>query len=270
MLERELVTRKTLQRRLAFNAATKPLPVVVASAVGIAALLLGALWLLAVAVGLYVALMLTTFFDGDEAERVGRDAYEHARRLRRARALPFSLAPEIAALIERARIEEQRIVEAIASGGLNVTELAREVDSLTAELERTASRAQLLWDYLEQQQPNEVRRQLDALRRQSDGGAATARARERAAAALEDRLRVTDTLAAELARFRAEMEHSIASLGVVHGQVVRMSVAEGTTARDDVTRDVRALRDRVTAVADEIGATAARADVDAETSADKR
>jgi hypothetical protein len=49
-----------------------------------------------------------------------------------------------------------------------------------------------------------------------------------------------------------------------------MSVAEGTTARDDVTRDVRALRDRVTAVADEIGATAARADVDAETSADKR
>jgi len=270
MLERELVTRKTLQRRLAFNAATKPLPVVVASTVGIAALLLGALWLLAVAVGLYVALMLTTFFDGDEAERVGRDAYERARRLRRARALPFSLAPEIAALIERARIEEQRIVEAIASGGLNVTELAREVDSLTAELERTASRAQLLWDYLEQQQPNEVRRQLDALRRQSDGGAATARARERAAAALEDRLRVTDTLAAELARFRAEMEHSIASLGVVHGQVVRMSVAEGTTARDAVTRDVRALRDRVTAVADEIGATAARADVDAETSADRR
>ena len=270
MLELELVTRKTLQRGLAFNAATKPLAVVVASAVAAAALVLGALWLLAVAVVLYVALVLMTFFDGDEAERVGRAAYERARRVRRARALPLSLAPEIAALIERAHVEARRIVAAIASGGLGFTELAREVDSLTAELERTASHAQLLWDYLEQQEPNEVRRQLDALRTQSDGGAATAQARERAAAALEDRLRVTETLAAELARFRAEMEHSIASLGVVHGQVVRMTVAEGTTARDAVTRDVRALRGRVTAVADEIGATVARADTDAETPADKR
>ena len=58
------------------------------------------------------------------------------------------------------------------------------------------------------------------------GEGETARARERAAEALEDRLEVGEALGNELERFFAEMEHLAASLGVVHGQLVRMNVAE--------------------------------------------
>ena len=46
------------------------------------------------------------------------------------------------------------------------------------------------------------------------------------------------------------MEHLIASLGVVHGQLVRMSVVDETHLQEDVAGQVRDLRERVASVAD--------------------
>jgi chromosome segregation ATPase len=258
MPETRLVTRESLRRELLVNAATKPLALAVAAAVAVAAFLIGALWLLAVAAALYIALAVATFFDDDEAERVGRATYERARLPRGERELPRGLAPEIASLVERARVEERRILQAIAASDFALTDVSVEVDSLTAEMERIAGRAQTIWTYLSQQHPFDVQRRLRDLEGDSGGATETARARERAAEALRDQLRVVESLQAELQRFRAEMEHLIASLGVVHGQLVRLSVAREAGVQEDVAGQVRDLRERVGSVSEAMRDTVAR------------
>jgi hypothetical protein len=262
MAGRELVTRRQLQRELLFNAATKPLALAVAAGVSVAAFLSGAAWLLPVAAALYVALAAASFFDEDEAERVGRAVYARARALSAAkRPLPRGLAPEIAEFVERARLEEARILDVIAESRLPFEEVAIEVDTLMREMERIAGRAQLIWSYLDAQRPHELERRLRTFEREPSGSLETVRARDRAAAALEDQLRVVETLEAELGRFGAEMEHLIASLAVVHGQLVRMSVADEQLVQDDVAGQVRDLRERVGAVAE--GMREAVAELDA-------
>src|SRR5439155_16231891 len=137
MAGRELVTRKSLQRELIVNAATKPMAIGVAAAVAVGALVIGAAWLLAVAVVAYIALAAATLFDGDEAERVGRAAYERARgrgARRETRTLPKGLAPEIDSLVKR--------------------------PGSSKSVERIAGRAQVLLEYLLEQRPDEVRTRL--------------------------------------------------------------------------------------------------------------
>ena len=250
MSDRQLVTRGTLRRALLANAATKPVALATLAAVAVAALVFGAAWLLAVAAVLYLALVAATFFDGNEAERVGRKVYARARGLPRSdRALPTGLAPELETLLQRARTEEQRIR---VTADAHFPEVSDEVAALTGEMERIAMRAQLIWNYLAEQRPYDVQQRLSSLRREQGGNDEAVRARARAAAALEDQLSVRDSLQAELTRVRAEMEHLIASLGVVHGQLVRMSVADDTAAAEDVTDQVRDLRRRVSAVAEDV------------------
>lgn len=77
----------------------------------------------------------------------------------------------------------------------------------------------------------------------------TRSALERARSAVDERLRLYELLDGELDRFYAEMEHLTASLAVVHGQVVRMSVAEASLLQEDVAKQVRDLRERVGALA---------------------
>jgi len=55
------------------------------------------------------------------------------------------------------------------------------------------------------------------------------------------------------------MEHLAASLGVVHGQLVRVNVAEEASLQDDLAGEVRSLRERVGAVAEGLGAAFERA-----------
>ena len=263
MSERALVTRKSLQRDLVENAATKPIAVSVGVTVVVAALVLGVTWLLLVGVGVYMGLAGATFLDGDEAERVGRAAYERARGpAAPERGLPERLAPEIASLVERAREEEQRILRALHDARLPFAVVATEVELLVGEMERSARRAQLVWNYRRDEPTEELRRRLDSLRRERRGPEETARARERAAAALDDRLRLGAALEAELERFIAEMEHLIASLGVIHAQLVRMSVADEARVQEDVAAEVRDLRRRVSSIAEALRETAAEVEDD--------
>jgi hypothetical protein len=255
---RQLVTRESLQRELVVNAATKPLAIGVAAGVAVFAFVLGVPWLLILAPVLYVSLALATFFDGDEAERVGRAAYERARPSVKRRVRPRGLAPGIGSLVERARVEEERILSAVAESDLEFTEVSIEVESLAAEMERIAGRAQVISDYLDQQRPQEVRQRLRAIERETGASPDAARARERAALALRDQLGVYAALEAELQRFGAEMEHLIASLGVVHGQLVRVRVAGEAHLQEDVAGQVRELREHVGAVADGMQAAVAQ------------
>ena len=251
MADRQLVTRKALQRELVLNAATKPLALAVGATVAVAAFVVGAPWLLAIAALAYVALAATTLFDPDEAGRVGRDTYRRATAVRtKPREFPTSLAPEISALVHRAHVEEDRIQRAIDESGLPFTDVAIEVEQLMSELERNARRAQVLRTYLGEQRPFELTKRLRSLAEETGGDAETARSRERAVAAIEHQLQVGETLRSEYARFEAEVEHLIASLGVVHGELVRISVAEGAIAQDGPAEQVRDLRRRVGAVAE--------------------
>ena len=247
-----LVTRDTLRRELMVNAARTPLALGVGAAVFVAGLALGTVWLFPVALVIYLAIAASTFFDGNEAERVGQRAYTKARSESTAtRALPAGLSADLLQLLERARLEERRILETIAQSELPFEDITVEVDGLAKEMEQIAGRAQTVTSFLDSHDPAELRLRLAALRAlKAGGGDAAAEARSRAADAIQDQLRVGEALASELERFRAEMEHLIASLGVVHGQLVRISVSHDPKLEEHVAREVRDLRTRVSTLAD--------------------
>jgi hypothetical protein len=251
MPERELVTRDTLKRELVLNAVTKPAAISVGAAVAVAAFVLGAFWLLAVAVAVYAGMAVATFFDEEEAARVGEAAYGKRDELTVGkRGLPAGLSPEIGSLLERARDEEFRIFETVSGSDHSFEGVMTEVGSLTTEMERIAGRAQAIRSYLDGQRPFEAQRRLQELRATASSSPEADRARERAVRAIEDQIRLGDTMRSELGRFEAEMEHLIASLAIVHGQLVRMSVVNDTRLQEDVARELADLRERVGAYAE--------------------
>src|SRR3954453_22387111 len=102
--------RGALTRALAVNALTKPVNVAVGGAVLVAAIVIGVGWLFIVAAGVYGVLALMTFFDGDEAERVGNRMYGKARGIDgKAGIKPSDLSGPIGAQLQAAQSEEQRI-----------------------------------------------------------------------------------------------------------------------------------------------------------------
>src|SRR4029450_6290087 len=116
-------------------------------AVAVAAVIIGAWWLWAVAIVVYAVLCAQTFFDENEAERVGERAY--------AGDLPAGprvdsrqLAPPIRAQLDPARSAQKRIRDAIDAAALPFADLGAEVTALVREMERTAGRAQLVYEYL--------------------------------------------------------------------------------------------------------------------------
>jgi hypothetical protein len=229
------VTRRRLRRELAVNAATKPVNVAAPAAVAIGAFVLGAPWLLVVAAVLYVALAVMTFFDEEEAERVGREASARPT-------LPSAvkLDADIRAQLEAARRQEARIAATAEHADLPFAEVREEAARLVAAVEDTAVRAQRLRDELEAQD----RPRLQARLRQLEAGppdperAATARA-------VREQCAVLDELERRLERYRGEMERVNASLGAVHGRLVQAAVASDEARGRELAGDVRELRERV-------------------------
>jgi hypothetical protein len=245
-LERRPPTRAELNRALLLNAATKPVNVLVGAAIAVAGLLLGLWWLIpAVAVPAFVALVIVTYLDGDEAERVGQRL-----RGRGARALgaeqridPRSLAPPIGSQLQAAFDEEQRIRDAIERSDLPLTEVDGEVAGLVRATEKTASRAQTLWDYLASQDPRRIQARIDELER--SGGDAGRPVVD----ALREQLSAIEALNDQLQRFYARMEHIVASLSTMHAQLLRMSVASESQGESELAGQARQLREEVNTLA---------------------
>ena len=251
----DLVTRRTLTRELVLNAASRPLNLAVPVGVAAAALLLHALWLVPFAVAVYVAMGVATFFDGHEAERVGRATYGRSRATERPRLETSTLAPPIALKVEQARVEEAKIRDAIGQAPVPRFDVTDEVARLMVGLDKLAERAQQIHAYLATQDGPAVRERLHAFRAASTGDAAVDAANAEAAAALEEQLQVTSQLERHLARFDAQMEHAIASLSSIHGQIVRINATEEAAAQRDVAADVRTLRRDVNVTADTMSET---------------
>lgn len=231
------VTRATLRRDLAVNAATKPLNVAVPAAVAVAGLLLGTVWLLPVAAVVYVVLAVMTFFDEREAERVGERAYGKPKA---GRLDPAALADPIRAQVLAARAEAARIDRTVRAADLPFAAVSEEVDRLVAALEATARRAQRLYDYLsDQDRPSDLERRAGAQRDAGHAGAAQA---------LSEQAAILRSLNDQLQRAGAEMEEVNASLGAVHGRLVQASVASEAERDAELAGDVRDLRRRLEGV----------------------
>ena len=244
-MARELVTRRVLARELALNAATKPLNIAVPAAVAVAGLVLGTVLLLVVSVAAYVAMVALTFFDEDEAAVVGERTYARLQVARRPALAAQNLAPEIAEKLGRARAEEARIRAATSDASLPFTGVIHEVERLLRELEIRAERAQRISVYLAEHDDGAVAR-LEALR-------ATPAPDPNLVSALEETISVREDLRRQLAAFDAQMEHIVLSLGAIHAQIVRASVAAESAADETVAAQVRGLRNDVTGVADALG-----------------
>ncbi len=142
-------TRADLRRALAVNALTKPLNVLVPALVVVAGSLLGAAWLVVVALLCWLGLAAVTFFDEDEARRVGerrRAAPQPAGAA--AAADPAALSPGIASRLRAALTARTAIRDAVGDSGLPLADVVEELDTLVTLLERHAVRADRIERFL--------------------------------------------------------------------------------------------------------------------------
>jgi hypothetical protein len=216
------VTRDDLRRELAVNAATKPLNVAVPAAVVVAALVLGTAWLFPLAVVVYVLLAVMTFFDEDEAERVGERAYERGRGPAPPRLSEKALAPKVREYLEAARSERAAIDRTIAQADLPFGHVAQEVDALLAAVEATARRAQRVHDHLTSRAPGTAEALRIRLRGYHDEMAAVVRAMRDVhdrlvEASLSDEEDRDAQLAGDVRDLRARVDAATAGLGEAYG-----------------------------------------------------
>ena len=247
-------TRAALTRALVVNAATKELNVVVPAAVAIVGALAGIGWLLPVAVLVYVALVAATFFDADEAEKVGQRRRAASSQGPERTLDPGTLAPPIAQRLEQAMEEERQIRSTIDGSDVDLTEVTAEVDGLVANLEKSAQRAQLVYGYLAEQDSRTLARRASELERNADPDS------QRAAAAVRDQMKLAEDLEATLKRFYARMDHAVTSLQTIRGEIVRISVAGEADRQAETADRVRNLREEVGAMAEGMQEAYARAD----------
>ena len=246
----ELERRREHGRALIGNALTKPVNVLVPAGLVVAGLLLGWFWaLLAVAIVVYGLLVAFTAFDAGEAQRVlsrGRRAELTPPREISTEGLPL----EIAQPLHSALVEEVKIEQAIADAKLPYAEVSAEVNVLVGELERIARKGAVIYAYLSDPDVAGAAQRLQTLRARADRTGPAAEAQQMALEALEEQVRIRDELDDQFTRTCAELEHLAASLGVIRGQIVRMSVAEDASVQDDLAGQVRNLRERMTTVAE--------------------
>ena len=245
------VNRRVLARALILSAARQPLNIAIAVCVVAAALLLGAWWLAPIGLPVYAGMVIATLFDGDRAERVGRAVYDKRRATKRPKhdGLP-TLAPPVTEKLALARAEEKRLRKAIAEAPLSMHDVGDEVDGLMQALDNLAIRADMVYGYLQNEDPAAVEVRLARLRSVRSDDPAVAASNEQAVAALEDQLGAIRQLERQLSRFDAQMEHIAATLGAIHAQIVRMSIEEEAATQGRVAEQVRDLRHEVGAAAD--------------------
>jgi len=219
------------------NALTKPVTVTAGAAVAVAAIVLGATWLLVIALVTYAALATMTFFDEDEAQRVGDRAYGKAHGLLAGSGVdPAKFSPGIRAQLDAARAEQALIVTTITESDLSFADVREEVAQLVQGLEGAAGRGQQLYAYLSTQDGHGLQRRIQELDRIGD---------RQTADALRTQFAELNRLDAMLRGAYGEMEQVNASLRTVHARLVGLAVQSRASGEAELVGDVRELRERV-------------------------
>jgi hypothetical protein len=238
-------SRQELAVVLAANAAAKPFNVVLSAGTIVAATVIGMQLQLALIVGLVVyALAATrTFLDADEVAVVLarlRGDRPQAPAIGGPRADAARLAPDVRSRLLGAHASQARIRDAIERAELPYGEVAREVDALVALMDRSAGRAQLLYEALDESPPSRIEQRLLELR--GSGKAELV-------AALEHQLAVQRKVAWQLQRFYDEMERTVVELDTIRASLVSVSASTDAADQRRIAADVRSLRDELDALA---------------------
>ena len=199
------VSRCELRHALVLNAATKPVNVLVPAGVVVATLLLQVPWLALVALVCWVALVVTTFFDEDEAWAVG----ERARAARRGPAPHVRVDaavsdPAIAGRWQAAIAARASIRVAVEASEAPLEDVTREVDALIEAMRPNAGRAQRIHDVLAADPPATLRRRVE----------------REPSAALRAKLSALERLQERLDRLLAEMDQVVTTLQTVHAEIL--------------------------------------------------
>lgn len=238
--------REAFAGALIANAAAKPFNIALLVGTMAAATIVGggALVALVAALAVYAIAVGWTFFDGDEADDVlvrVRGEREPAPRSGRQRVDAATLAPQVRRHLLSARAIEARIREAIGGAELPYAEVSGEVDALVSLMELSASRAQLLWEALEESPPQRVAARLHEL--QGSGKAELIEA-------LEHQLAVQRKMQRQLDRFYDEMERMVVEIDSIRGSLFSASASTDADNQRRLAGDVRALRDEMGSLAD--------------------
>jgi hypothetical protein len=240
-------TRAELNRLLIGNALTKPVPnVVVPAVVAVGGIVLGiGTVALIIAVVAWLALSAITYFDGDEAERMASELRDKRRRAfekANPRVLPSALAPPIAQRLQVVIDEQSRITQAIQRAELPFDEVSGEVDVFVRAAEKTASRAQLLYEYLSDHNQRAVEQRLRDLHAADDPSKRALRD------AVEAQVGALRRGSDQLDRFYTEMERIGVELGNVRAELLAVSAASESAGQQRLAADVRDLREQMGAV----------------------
>ena len=239
--------RREFAGALAANAAAKPFNIGVLIAAMAAAVAVGGNIGVALAVALvvYAAACIRTFFDEDEADKVLARVRDD-RRMRLTSETPRlrldELAPPVREHVRAARRREATIREAIERSELPYEEVSVEVDGFVRAMERTAARAQTLYEALADNPPEHVEARLAQVRAEPG--------RDALVEALEHQARVQRRMESQLGRFYDEMERMTVEFDTIRGILVSLSASEGADAQARLAGDVRSLRERMGTVAD--------------------
>jgi hypothetical protein len=247
MPDLEPYRRREFAGALAANAAAKPFNVAVLVATMAAAVLVGGSIGLALAAALlvYAAACVRTFFDEEEAEAVlTRERADRRKQLTSAtpKLVLDDLAPPIREHVRAARRREATIRDAIERSELPYEEVSVEVDGFVRAMERTAARAQTLYEALADNPPEHVEARLRQVRGEAG--------REELVEALEHQARIQRRMEAQLGRFYDEMERMTIELDTIRGSLLSLSASEGAESQERLAGDVRSLRERMGTVAD--------------------
>ncbi len=242
-------TRGELNRMLIGNALTKPWPNVLLSA-GLAAfgLFIGIdlAFILPVAIVLWLSLSVVTYFDTGEAEKVAmRERAKRRGTLEAGRRVDIrTLALPVAGHLQRVLQQEANIRSAIERAELPFSEVTAEVDTFVRAAERTAGRAQLLYEYLAEQDPRQVEYRYQQVQAAADPS------KRALAEALRTQLQAMRRAQRELESFYTEMERIAVELGNIRGQLLSVSAATEGASQRQLASDVRDLREQMGAVAE--------------------
>jgi hypothetical protein len=231
---RDAVSRSDLRRALVVNALASPVNVLVPTGVLIAGVLIGAWWLVFVALVTWVALAVHTFFDERTAKRVGARVHAGARVATRQPASPGEFTPVIGGRLKAAAAARAAIHAAIADAPYAFSDVAHEVDALVAAVEHDARRAQRIHEFLAgQESAASLERRI----------AAETNAPVRAA--LESKQRAFTRLRERFSGLMAEVDQVVATLQTVQAEIF----AADELSERALAGQVSELRERVQVVA---------------------
>ena len=233
-------SRDRLFWRVLFNAATKPLNMLVLAGMAAAAILTTP-WVLAAAIPVYGLMMASTIRDPKETDRLlGRGgAAQLSAGKRSLQGITGGLRGEVIAVLN----EERGIKTELERAPVRPDGIAEAVEALCDELIVNARRASDVDLYLQSVDVAELQRRLAGEARQGR----TSQLSADAAAAIQEQLQVIESLGQRRAAFDDEIANLQASLGTIRARLVqaRAEAEPPTVGAADVTE----LRDRMRALA---------------------